>query len=359
TVVEAFPAVFSSRQPNRGMEGAALSPDGRYLFAAIQSPMVNPLPSDPTKAPAVNVKSRAARVVKVDLKAEGGPAPVAEFLYVLDGTYDGKNQASNYISDMVAVDDNTILFDERDAFNAYKRIFKVDFTDGNPTNILGQLDQVGSSANPANSTLEGTVLNGTPDANKIDSYTLGTTYTVAPVGGSPVTVMPLQKRLLIDPLTSFDYPNSKLEGIYMPNDHSVLAVNDNDFGVQDEDAKQAWLYTLSVPAATSATVASAKGSVHVEMTAKGSGKNDVTVTSWVGENAMLGTVVIQLPAGLSASNQDSVAFDGSVTRPLRDNEIVGNLVVLDGVVLQGGQGITLKLKDKTIASSNIVPNVWV
>jgi N-acetylmuramoyl-L-alanine amidase len=338
---DVLPAVFSTRNPNRGFESSAITPDGKYMFTAIQSPMINPMGTKP------NAKSRAVRLLKLDM-TQATPTVVGEYLYVLDGV----NGVSNYISDLMAKDDHTVLFDERDANYDYKKIYQADLTGA--TNILGQLDNVGAKPTSAApevpaSTLENSVLD-----------TVYSTYTVTPVGGTSVTVTPVQKSLLLDTKTR-GYPNSKLEGIFMPNDHTLVVVNDNDFSVQDPDQEQVWMYTLSTPAATASTVASKTGTVTANVTNGQGGSTNVTVTTTLGEDAMLGTAIIQLPSGLIASETDTVTFGNGTTRNLRASEIKdgGNYVVLDGVVLHAGESIQLNLLNKTVTSGSIAPYVYV
>lgn len=333
----AIPAVFSTRNPNRGFESATITPDGKYLFTAIQSPMINPIGTKP------NAKSRAARVLKFDLTTQGTPTVVGEYLYVLDGV----NGVSNYTSDLMAKDENTLLVDERDANYEYKKIYQIDLTEA--TNILGQLDNVGAKPTAqapevANSTLENTVLD-----------TQSATYTVTPAGGEAVTVTPALKSLVLDTKTR-GFMNSKPEGIFMPNDHTLVVVNDNDFSVQDPDPEQAWMYTLNIPSTNASTVVSKTVTVTAKVTSGTSGSKNVALTTKLNEEAMLGTALIQLPDELAAATTDTVSFNNGTARNLRANELKenGRYVLLDGVALKAGEKIQLNLLGKTVTSSSAV-----
>ncbi|GLX68712.1 esterase-like activity of phytase family protein [Paenibacillus glycanilyticus] len=344
---DVLPAVWSTRMPNRGIEGATLTPDGHYLFAAIQSPMINPITTDGK----VNANSRASRIIKLDL-TKTTPEPVAEYLYVLDGV----NGVSNYISDMMAIDENHIVVDERDANYDYKQIYTINLS--NATDFLGKLDNIGAVGSAAGTTLENTVVQGAKPEYKVAEPP----YTVTPDGGTAVSVTPVTKMLTLDAQGEYAYPNSKLEGLFMPNDHTVVVANDNDFGVQDPDKKQVWAYSLYVPAVNSSTASSVAGTIQESVMNQTSSAEDIQLTVRLGESAMLGTMLVKLPAGLTAAATDLVSFNGSTPRALRSNELKegGSYIVLDGLTLSAGQSVivTLKGQDKS-SDTTTLPSIWV
>src|SRR5262249_22734198 len=57
-VLDTLPAIFAKRVQNKGLEGVAVTPNGKYLYAAMQGPLANP--DDST--------SRVLRIVEVDLQ---------------------------------------------------------------------------------------------------------------------------------------------------------------------------------------------------------------------------------------------------------------------------------------------------
>lgn len=59
-VVASLPSIFNRRTPNRGFEGLTLSPDGRTLYLAIQSPLSNPDAKTATQ-------SRVVRILAFDI----------------------------------------------------------------------------------------------------------------------------------------------------------------------------------------------------------------------------------------------------------------------------------------------------
>jgi hypothetical protein len=335
-VHDILPAVFAMRNPNKGLEGTSVTPDGKYLYTALQGPIINPYGdgSAPPKG------STAIRVLRFDLNhLDKEPK---EFLYVLDGKH--------LISDISAVDDNHVLFDERDSDYSYKRIFKVDFSSAaHPTNIFGLLD--GESLNKTDITLENTVT--TP-------YTPGEKYTVTPTGGTPVTVTPLPKTLFVD-AKDRGYNNSKLEGIAMPNDHTLALANDNDFGVQDPDPEQVWLYNFPKAAPDHNSKPSKAGFVNVTSSPQ---KQEITVTDVLGENSLLGTVTFVLPDGLKATNGDAVVYGNGAPIPLTASQLSdqaggGKYITVDGVSLHKGETVKLLLKGKTVPAQPIHSTVYV
>src|SRR5262249_7858826 len=66
---DTLPAILSRRVVNKGLEGVAITPNGKYLYAAMQGPLANP--DDST--------SRVLRIVEIDV---GTLEPIAEFAYL-------------------------------------------------------------------------------------------------------------------------------------------------------------------------------------------------------------------------------------------------------------------------------------
>lgn len=210
-----LPAVYLTRRQNRGAEAVGITPDGKWMFMAMQSPLRNP---------DKNVdNSRTLRILKIDLSTL---KPVAEYAYITEDANQFKDlkQSDIVISDMFVVNENTLLIDERDK-NAgdaaqLKKIFSIDLK--NATNILGQYDDTAK----AGKTLEQLSLNEVRQAGI----------------QTPV------KRTVLDAV-EFKYPHEKIEGISLVNGHTLVIVNDNDFGVTDPDSKENGtdLWTFELP----------------------------------------------------------------------------------------------------------------
>lgn len=109
----------AGRVSNKGMEGLAISPDGRYLFGAMQSPL---LQDGGTDAP-------FTRIVKVDVRS----GAVSEYAYELTNIGSAAKPKYGTISEIVAINAHEFLVDERDGKGlndnssaAVKRIYKID-----------------------------------------------------------------------------------------------------------------------------------------------------------------------------------------------------------------------------------------
>lgn len=109
----------SGRVANKGMEGLAISPDGRTLFGAMQSPLLQD----------GGTNGGFTRILRVDLRTGRSQ----QFAYPL--TNIGTSAKPNYptISDVVAVNDHVLLMDERDGKGLgddstakFKQVFRVD-----------------------------------------------------------------------------------------------------------------------------------------------------------------------------------------------------------------------------------------
>jgi hypothetical protein len=114
-----IPAVFANRRANRGMEGLAITPDGKTLVGMMQSPMYNP-------SKAAVASSVVLRILTFDI-ATGA---TKQYAYLMDNT------TLTGVSDIVAVNSTTFLTIERDGLfggdatnpAAFKRIFKIDLS---------------------------------------------------------------------------------------------------------------------------------------------------------------------------------------------------------------------------------------
>jgi len=183
----------SGRVANKGMEGLAISPDGRTLFGAMQSPLIQDGGTD----------GSVTRIVKIDVFT----GATQEYAYPLTNIGTATKPKYPTVSDIVAVNDHQFLVDERDGKGlgdnstaAYKRLYLID-------------------------------LNGAQEVSGIS-------------GAANLVPKAVGKTLFLDILTvlnaagfaSTDIP-AKLEGVAFGPDvtvagsahHTVFVANDNDY----------------------------------------------------------------------------------------------------------------------------------
>jgi hypothetical protein len=176
------------RQPNRGMEGLAISPDGTKLYGLMQSPLI--------QDGALDAENKRVGVNCRLLEVELATGKSREFVYRLDAPGLGTNE-------ILAVGDHEFLVIERDGKAgkdaACKKIFRID--------IAGATDVSGVAALPA--------------------------------GALPAGITPVKKVLFLDllaPSLGIAGKNcpDKFEGLAFGPDlpdgrHLLLVTTDNDF----------------------------------------------------------------------------------------------------------------------------------
>jgi hypothetical protein len=207
-VMQALPAIFSTRAPNRGFEGLALSPDATTLYLALQSPLANP-------DPRTGNRSQHARILVFDIATE---QVTAEYVYQL-GAADAPEPTARAaprtkpggqpkperptvpetrLSALTFAGPSTLLVLERTTALAW--VYRASI--GDATNILGtRWDDL--ATNPS--------LEGVPDL--LESG-----------------VAPLGKALSIDLATLPAIPE-KLEGLAVLDATTLAVANDNDFDI--------------------------------------------------------------------------------------------------------------------------------
>jgi len=198
-VVGALPNILSKRKLNRGIESIAVSPDEKYLYFMMQSPLANP-------NKAAYKKSRNVRLFKMDLQNK---EVIAEYVYVMDKpeTFLADNtskQSKVKVSEMDAYGTDKLIILER--VSKTTKLFRVELDDA--SNILNtQWDNVVTS----------------PSLEQV-------------VNLSSIEITPLEKELALD--SAVDLPGqlpSKVEGIAILNKHTLFLINDNDFGIAGAD----------------------------------------------------------------------------------------------------------------------------
>jgi len=190
------------RATNRGAEGLTITPSGRYLAIAMQSPLLQD----------GGQKGLNSRIVIYDLQNKS-TAP-RQFIYPFDDTKMG-------ISEILAVDETRFLINERDAAvgaNGRKLLYLVDVNQSEKPTELTAAGYVGASAK------------------------------TLPESGQPDGIVALKKTLFADVGKMLNKAQEEGKGAFanarglpdkiegyawgpdLPNgDHLLLACNDNDF----------------------------------------------------------------------------------------------------------------------------------
>ena len=209
-VVPSLPAIMRWRASNRGFEGLAISPDERFLYVMMQSPLA--LPDQEAFR-----KSRHVRIWKI-VRETG--AVINEYLYLLDkptqfqADSDGRERLPFHVhvSEIVALDAERLLVLER--IDKTARLFTIRLSD--------------DSAIPP--------LFDNPD--KSPSLEALETERLIARG-----MLPLEKTLILDTDQVPGLPG-KIEGIAVVAPNELILVNDNDFGI---DGVRTQMFRVTLP----------------------------------------------------------------------------------------------------------------
>lgn len=185
----------AGRQGNRGMEGLAISTDGRTLFGAMQNALLQDHGLNPP--PSTDRLGLNNRILKVDLLT----GETHEYVYVLDAINRGQG-----VCEILAINDHEFLVVERD----------------NRSNLQSPPQA------PTRKTIYKINLNGATDVSGIASL---------PAGALPAGVVPVSKELFINLLDAdlnlaATIPE-KIEGLAWGPDlpdgkHVLYVISDND-----------------------------------------------------------------------------------------------------------------------------------
>jgi Esterase-like activity of phytase len=211
----------SGRVANKGMEGLAISPDGRALFGAMQSPLIQDGGTD----------GPVTRIVKIDVFT----GVTHEYAYPLTNIGTATKPKYPTISDIVAVNDHQFLVDERDGKGlgdnstaVFKRLYLIDL-DG-----AAEVSGISGAANLAPKAVTKTlfldivaVLNAAGFASidipaKLEGLALGPDVAVA--GSNLHTVFVANDNDYVATVTDSNHPS----GIDNPNRWFVFAFGDSD-----------------------------------------------------------------------------------------------------------------------------------
>ncbi len=210
-----LPDVFAQRRDNKGFENLALSSDGKFAYALLQSPMGS------VKEPRY-AASRVIRAVKLDVSDALNAKVVAEYLALTTPAGNSsKNQQAEKISwsdaDWIAPEKLLVIEREKKVV----KLMLIDFSEA--SDVLGRPDESGLVFEDAAADLAG----------------LG--------------VKPAQSREIFSTRDVQGITSSKIEGLVVLSPTEIALSNDNDFGIGENktgDPSMIWLVHLATPLPT-------------------------------------------------------------------------------------------------------------
>jgi hypothetical protein len=126
------PTITRGRQPNRGMEGLAISPDGKKLFGMMQNALIQDGALDAENA-RIGLNNR---ILEIDTTT----GQTRQYVYELEGKKYGVNE-------IVAIDDHRLLVLERDSNGGeeakFKQIFQIDISAASDVSAIAALPTEG------------------------------------------------------------------------------------------------------------------------------------------------------------------------------------------------------------------------
>lgn len=253
SVVGAFPeTVGVNFRPNRGLEAIAISPDGRTLYTALQSPMEYRVAGQPNPSPNPR-NSLAIRVFRLDISAWTAPVVTGQWVYGLDKG-SGNAPLADKVSAMVWLGPDRLAIEERDD--------PANDPNDNPQNTTNTRLYIADFAAvpPIPAASMWNALTGVATGGK----TLEQWYIPGEGAGAPADLPPKAPKCLwadvaallvsagfTDPTSPTRAGNGKLEGVaYIrprgKNPALLAVLNDNDFGLVVPIPEQ--LNVLAAPA---------------------------------------------------------------------------------------------------------------
>ncbi|QKQ73935.1 esterase-like activity of phytase family protein [Nostoc sp. TCL240-02] len=129
----------SGRVANKGMEGLAITPNGKTLIGILQSPLLQD----------GGTNGAYTRIVKIDIET----GATEEYAYQLDNIGTAAKPKYPTVSEILAISDREFLVDERDGKGfgdgskaAFKKIYHIDLTNApEVSNITGEINLVGKA----------------------------------------------------------------------------------------------------------------------------------------------------------------------------------------------------------------------
>jgi hypothetical protein len=205
-----LPAEFTKRRANRGMEALTITPDQSTLVGIMESSMDNLDKSGRL--------SSLVRIITINLIS----GQIAQYLYRLDN-------AKHVASGIVAINDHEFYLIEHDRKfplqdkATKKLIYKIDLSQANNIEDVLSNESIKQDEN-LGLTINGQALEQLIAENEENWQIL-----------QEMAIKPVKKTLVVDVLTTLDYPHDKLEGLWLRQDGSLGLLNDDDFAMTDTE----------------------------------------------------------------------------------------------------------------------------
>lgn len=230
-----LPAELQMRDPNKGMEGLTITPDGKTLVGMMQSALVTP----DIKGKPKNVVP--IRIVTIDIAT----GTTHEYLYMRH-----LDSAETNSSEITALGNRTFLVDERDGdagASSYKKLFKINITDATDVGPASAVPASSYSATDGGLLVGGKSIEGMTgkQSESVAAATLsgaGITPVVS-TGFLDVTKLVYD----VDPAGGY-FAHDKVEGVAVQNGTGLVTLsNDSDYGIDSlADGSTAPPYKLHV-----------------------------------------------------------------------------------------------------------------
>jgi len=233
----------TGRRSNQGMEGVSVSPDGKRLFAVLQSATLQDNPTNTA------VRRNNTRVLVYDISASKTPsAPIAEYVLQLpvynnSATGTGAATATAAQSEILALNNTQFLVLSRDGNGrgsngnanaiAFKSVLLVDTAGA--TNIAGTPFSTGVTpiSTGAATNGSGALVAGITPVQQVELVNMLNTAQLSKFGLNTVTA-PSTQYTLSEKWEAMGLASVLKEA--KPNDFFLLIGNDNDFVSHDIDA---------------------------------------------------------------------------------------------------------------------------
>ncbi len=200
-----LPDIVKYRQPNRGIEALALSPNGN-LLAGVQSILKMPDATDSKGKIQKTTKAVFTRLVQI--QPDGSTRMYAYPITDASGNVPYSKNKDAKIGDLVSLDDTRYLIIERG-----------EQTDGKDHNMVYLID-----------------ISGATDLTRKTISGLEPEYQTTLKALTDAGVVPVKKTLLFDMVegSGFGWVSGKTEGLTLVDKQTIAVANDNDFGLAAE-----------------------------------------------------------------------------------------------------------------------------